>query len=94
MSRNRISPEDKILAVQKYLKGKISQGGIASQFQVSKTSVQQWIFNYQSMGSEIFFQKKEQTVFQRVKGVCCPRISCWKRITGRYLQKVWNPLKR
>ena len=31
MSRNGISPEDKILAVQKYLDGKISQGEIASQ---------------------------------------------------------------
>lgn len=58
MSRNDISPEDKILAVQKYLDGKISQGEIARQFQVSKTSVQQWIFNYQSMGSEIFFKRR------------------------------------
>ena len=58
MSRNHISPEDKILAVQKYLDGQISQVGIASQFGVSIASVQQWIFNYQSMGSEIFFQKK------------------------------------
>lgn len=67
MSRNRISPEDKILAVQKYLEGKISQGGIASQFQVSKTSVQQWIFNYQSMGSEIFFQKKNKRYSKELK---------------------------
>lgn len=67
MSRNGISPEDKILAVQKYLEGKISQGGIASQFQVSKTSVQQWIFNYQSMGSEIFFQKKNKRYSKELK---------------------------
>lgn len=67
MSRNGISPEDKILAVQKYLDGKISQGGIASQFQVSKTSVQQWIFNYQSMGSEIFFQKKNKRYSKELK---------------------------
>lgn len=67
MSRNRISPEDKILAVQKYLDGKISQGGIADQFQVSKTSVQQWIFNYQSMGSEIFFQKKNKRYSKELK---------------------------
>ena len=67
MSRNGIRPEDKILAVQKYLDGKISQGGIASQFQVSKTSVQQWIFNYQSMGSEIFFQKKNKRYSKELK---------------------------
>lgn len=67
MSRNRINPEDKILVVQKYLEGKISQGGIASQFQVSKTSVQQWIFNYQSLGSEIFFQKKNKRYSKELK---------------------------
>ena len=67
MSRNRISPEDKILAVQKYLEGKLSQGQIASQFQVSKTSVQQWIFNYQSMGSEIFFQRKHKPYSKELK---------------------------
>ena len=67
MSRNRISPEDKILAVQKYPEGKISQGGIAGQFQVSKTSVQQWIFNYQSMGSEIFFQEKNKRYSKELK---------------------------
>ena len=67
MSRNGISPEDKILAVQKYLDGKISQGGIASQFQVSKTSVQQWIFNYQSLGNERFFQKKNKRYSKELK---------------------------
>ena len=67
MSRNRISPEDKILAVQKYLDGKISQGGIANQFQVSKASVQQWIFNYQSMGDEIFLQKKNKRYPKELK---------------------------
>ena len=58
---------DKILAVQKYFEGKISQGEIARQFQVSKTSVQQWIFNYQSMGSEIFFQKKNKRYSKELK---------------------------
>ena len=67
MSRNHISPEDKILAVQKYFEGKISQGKIARQFQVSKTSVQQWIFNYQSMGSEIFFRKKNKRYSKELK---------------------------
>ncbi len=67
MSRNRINPEDKVLAVQKYLEGKLSQGEIASQFQVSKTSVQQWIFNYQSMGSGIFFQRNHKPYSKELK---------------------------
>lgn len=67
MSRNHISPEDKILAVQKYLEGQISQGEIACQFQVSKASVQQWIFNYQSMGCEIFFQEKNKRYSKELK---------------------------
>ena len=67
MSRHYISPEEKILAVQKYLEGKITQGSIANQFQVSKASVQQWIFNYQSMGEEIFFQKRNKHYSQELK---------------------------
>lgn len=67
MSRHYISQEEKILAVQKYLEGKITQGSIANQFQVSKASVQQWIFNYQSMGEEIFFQRSQKHYSKELK---------------------------
>jgi len=37
-----------------FLDGLSSQGQIAEQFNISKTSVQQWIFNYVDMGEDAF----------------------------------------
>lgn len=54
MSKRKISVEDKIYAVNLYLDGKESQRRIASMFNVSLASVQQWIRNYKSMGEETF----------------------------------------
>lgn len=54
MSKRKISVEDKIYAVNLYLDGKESQRRIASMFNVSIASVQQWIRNYESMGTEVF----------------------------------------
>lgn len=56
MSKKKISIKDKIYAVNLYLEGKESQHGIASMFDVSLTSVQQWIRNYESMGSDAFIK--------------------------------------
>lgn len=54
MFKRKISVEDKIYAVHLYLDGKESQRRIASMFDVSLSSVQQWIYNYESMGAEAF----------------------------------------
>ena len=54
MSKRKVLAEDKIYAVNLYLKGKKSQHGIAAMFDVSVASVQQWIRNYESMGSDAF----------------------------------------
>lgn len=54
MSKRKVSAEDKIYAVNLYLKGKESQNNIAAMFDVSLASVQQWIRNYESMGSDAF----------------------------------------
>lgn len=58
MSNSKVSNEDKLCAVKLYLSGKESQRQIASRLNVSATSVQQWIYNYESMGSDVFSQKK------------------------------------
>lgn len=54
MSKRKVSAKDKIYAVNLYLKGKESQHSIADMFDVSLASVQQWIRNYESMGSDAF----------------------------------------
>jgi len=55
MSKNRISPSEKIAAVQKYLDGKDTQRNIASALNIAPASFQQWIRNYESMGPDAFF---------------------------------------
>ncbi len=54
MSKRKVSVENKIYAVSLYLDGKESQRRIASMFDVSLASVQQWIRNYESMGADAF----------------------------------------
>ena len=58
MYKRKISAEDKIYAVNLYLDGKESQHRIASMFDVSVASVQQWIRNYESMGADAFILKE------------------------------------
>ena len=50
MPKRKISVEDKLYAISQYLDGMGSQRRIVSMFDVSQTSVQQWIRNYESMG--------------------------------------------
>ena len=67
MSKRKISTEDKLYAVNLYLDGKESQCRIASIFDVSKASVQQWIRNYESMGSNAFTLKGNKKYSKELK---------------------------
>ena len=77
MPKRKISAEDKIYAVKLYLDGKKSQCQIASMFGIALASVQQWIRNYESMGTDAFtFSKnkgypkelKQQAVLDYLEG--------------------------
>lgn len=57
MSTARHSPAEKISAVQRYLDGSGSQKGIAKALNISLAAFQQWIRNYESMGSDAFLMK-------------------------------------
>lgn len=67
MSKRKISAEDKIYAVNLYLDGKESQHQIASMFNVSLASVQQWIRNYESMGADAFTIKGNKRYSKELK---------------------------
>ncbi len=67
MSKRKISAQDKISAVKRFLDGISSQGQIAEQFSISKTSVQQWIFNYESMGEDAFFMNQNKRYSAELK---------------------------
>lgn len=67
MSKRKVSVEDKIYAVSLYLDGKESQRRIASVFDVSMASVQQWIRNYESMGADAFTLKGNKKYSKELK---------------------------
>ena len=67
MSKRKISVEDKLYAVTLYLDGKESQHQIASMFDVSVASVQQWIRNYESMGADAFTLKGNKKYSKQLK---------------------------
>ncbi len=67
MSKRKISVEDKIYAVNLYREGKESQTRIASLFNVSLASVQQWIRNYESMGVDAFTMKGNKKYSKELK---------------------------
>jgi len=56
MSR-KISAEEKITAVRIYLDGKSSQRQLAKMYGVAQSSIQQWIRNYEAMGTAAFLTK-------------------------------------
>lgn len=60
MSRRKISAQEKISVVKRYLDGLTTRQQIANEFNVSITSVRQWIFNYQSMGEDVFLMKRNK----------------------------------
>ena len=67
MPKRKISADDKIYAVNLYLDGKESQYRIASMFEVSLAAVQQWIRNYESMGTEVFTLNKRKKYSKELK---------------------------
>lgn len=67
MPKRKISVEDKIYAVNLYLDGKESQHRIASMFDISTASGQQWIRNYESMGADAFTLKGNKKYFKELK---------------------------
>ena len=67
MSKRKVSVEDKIYAVNLYLDGKESQHRIAAMFDVSLSSVQQWIRNYESMGADAFTSKGNKKYSKELK---------------------------
>ena len=102
MSKMKVSIEDKIYAVNLYLDGKESQSRIATMFDVSLASVQQWIRNYQSMGVEAFkltgnkkYSKelKQQAVLDYLAG-CGSQDDICKKYGIRSKAKLQNWIKK
>lgn len=102
MSKIKISVKDKIYAVNLYLDKKESQHRIASMFDVSLASVQQWIRNYESMGKDAFAlngykryskELKQQAVSDYLAGYGSQDIIC-KKYGIRSKSKLQNWIKK
>lgn len=67
MSKKELSAQDKISAVMQYREGNISQRKLAEQLNVSLSTVQQWIRNYESMGEDAFSMKNYKSYSKELK---------------------------
>ncbi len=67
MSWRKISPDEKITAVQKYLNGDDSQTHLASILGISLASFQQWVRNYKSMGTDAFTMTRNKKYTTELK---------------------------
>ena len=67
MSKRKISGNEKLTAVLRYLDGITSQVQIARELNVSLASVQQWIYNYESMGTEVFSMIRNKKYSKELK---------------------------
>lgn len=63
----RIDANLKIEYIEKYIRGEISQKGIASALGTAPASVQQWIRNYHSMGPSVFTMVKNKKYSAELK---------------------------
>ena len=102
MSKTKISVEDKIYAVNLYLEKTETQRCIASMFDVSLASVQQWIRNYESMGKDAFTingnkryskELKQQAVSDYLAGHGSQDTIC-KKYGIRSKSKLQNRIKK
>ena len=60
MKRKKVPDSEKLVAVNLYIEGRASQGQLAEMYGVRKSSVQQWIRNFESMGNDAFQQKNRK----------------------------------
>lgn len=67
MHKRKISAQEKISAVMRYLDGFTSQQKIANEFGIAQASVQQWITNYESMGEDAFLMSSYKSYSAQLK---------------------------
>ena len=55
--QRKYTPEFKIQCVKEVLEGKKSEWKIAKEYEISRSSIQQWIEHYQIHGEEYFYEE-------------------------------------
>jgi len=97
--RIKYSPEDKLLIVKKLIEGKHSITSLAASYSLSITTLQVWVRNYQSIGSDAFYKKswayrtievKEAAVLDYISGNGSLRDICKKyKISDTKTLRTW-----
>ena len=95
----KISPEEKIEWVEKIIQNKESVYSVASKIGVHPSSIDTWVRNYKSIGTEAFFRKgwtkrssaeKKSAVEDYLAGKGSLRDVCAKyKITDTYQLRTW-----
>ena len=95
----KISPEEKIEWVEKIIQNKESVYSVASKIGVHPSSIDTWVRNYKSIGTEAFFRKgwtkrssaeKKSAVEEYLAGKGSLRDICAKyKITDTYQLRTW-----
>lgn len=95
----KISPEEKIEGVEKIIQNKESVYSVASKIGVHPSSIDTWVRNYKSIGTEAFFRKgwtkrssaeKKAAVEDYLAGKGSLRDVCAKyKITDTYQLRTW-----
>ena len=67
MRRSKFKADEKVAAVLEFLDGKNSQLAIAERLGIDRATFQQWIKNYQSMGSDAFQEHVNQSYSKELK---------------------------
>lgn len=67
MGRSKFKADEKVAAVLEFLDGKNSQLAIAERLGIDGATFQQWIKNYQSMGSDAFQEHVNQSYSKELK---------------------------
>lgn len=99
MYRNKYTPEEKILIVKKVIEGKHSINSLATSYGISHTTLEAWVRNYQSIGSDTFYTKswanrtieeKEAAVLDYISGNGSLRDICKKyKISDTKPLRTW-----
>lgn len=67
MSKKKISPDEKLNAVKRFLSGEGSQRSIAAYMGITYQSFQQWIRNYKSLGTSAFIMTGNKKYSSKLK---------------------------
>lgn len=99
MYKCKYSPEEKVLIVKKVIEGKRSINSLTTSYCISYTTLQKWVRNYQSIGSDAFYTKgwanraievKEAAVLDYILGNGSLRDICKKyKISDTKTLRTW-----